>query len=178
MLAQPIFRKALLEPYMESRLAAAAQSSDILRFVAHWGRFLPEALQQSFVRDTISDYLLEKLQRDKDPVAAVASIHDSVEKAEKERRRGSGFNPEALSLLKELMAAADRFLLNRVSLSELTQEQLLEISFLRYRDTADWQPPLDSISRQNPMRYALPTAGSGRRVLMRNFCRIVTKGAG
>ncbi|WP_379144012.1 glycosyltransferase [Paenibacillus sp. sgz500992] len=155
-LAQPIFRKALLEPYMESRLAAAAQSSDILRFVAHWGRFLPEALQQSFVRDTISDYLLEKLQRDKDPVSAVASIHDSVEKAEKERRRGSGFNPEALSLLKELMAAADRFLLNRVSLSELTQEQLLEISFLRYRDTADWQPPLDSISRQksNALRAA------------------------
>ncbi|MBW4082347.1 hypothetical protein [Paenibacillus sp. S150] len=155
-LAQPVFRRALLEPYMEARLSAAAKSADVLRFVAHFGRFLPEALQQSFVRDTVKDYLLEKLQRDPDPVAAVAAIHDFVDNAEKERRRGSGIDPEALSLLEELMTAADRFLLNRVSLAELTLEQLLEISFLRYRDVADWQPPLDSITRQkaNALRAA------------------------
>ncbi|OKP92883.1 hypothetical protein A3842_01715 [Paenibacillus sp. P3E] len=155
-LAQPIFRRALLEPYMESRLSAASRSADILRFVVHFGRFLPEALQQSFVRDTVKEYLLEKLQREADPVAAVAAIHDSVDKAEKERRRGSGLYPEALSLLEELMTAADRFLLNRVSLDELTQEQLLEISFLRYREVTDWQPPLDAITRQkaNALRAA------------------------
>ncbi|MGN7763113.1 GAP1-N2 domain-containing protein [Paenibacillus sp. 22594] len=155
-LAQPIFRRALLEPYMESRLSTAARSADILRFVVHFGRFLPEALQQSFVRDTVKEYLLEKLQREADPVTAVAAIHDSVDKAEKERRRGSGLYPEALSLLEELMTAADRFLLNRVSLDELTQEQLLEISFLRYREVTDWQPPLDAITRQkaNALRAA------------------------
>ncbi|WP_052429335.1 hypothetical protein [Paenibacillus borealis] len=155
-LAQPIFRKALLEPYMETRLAAAPKSADILRFVAHWGRFLPEALQQAFVRDTVKEYLLEKLQRDNDPVAAVAAVHESVQKAEKERRKGSGVHPEALSLLQELGTAADRFLLNRISLDELTQEQLLEIAFLRYRDTADWQPPLDAIAKRkaNALRAA------------------------
>lgn len=155
-LAQPVFRKELLEPYMESRLAAAAKSSDILRFVTHWGRFLPETLQQPFVRDSISDYMLEKLQRDKDLVSAVAAIHDTVGKAEKERRRGGGLHPEALSLLQDLAASADRFLLNRLSLSDLTLEQLLEISFLRYRDTSEWQPPLDSVSRQkaNALRAA------------------------
>lgn len=147
-LAQPVFRKALLEPYMEFRLSAAGKSSDILRFVVHWGRFLPEALQQSFVRDTIHDYLLEKLQRENDPVAAVASVHEFVERLEKERRRGNGIHSEALSLVQEITASADRFLLNRVNLDELTQEQLLEISFLRYRETAEWQPPLDAISRQ------------------------------
>lgn len=147
-LAQPYFRKALLEPYMELRLSAAAKSAEVLRFVAHWGRFLPEALQQSFIRDAVKDYLLEKLRQESDPVAAVAAIHESVDKAEKERRRGSGLYPEALLLLQELATAADRFLLSRVSLDELTQEQLLEISFLRYRDVADWQPPLDSIARQ------------------------------
>ncbi|MHA6532906.1 GAP1-N2 domain-containing protein [Paenibacillus sp. BAC0078] len=147
-LAQTYFRKALLEPYMELRLSAAAKSAEVLRFVAHWGRFLPEALQQSFVRDTVKDYLLEKLRQESDPVAAVAAIHESVDKAEKERRRGSGLYPEAMLLLEELETAADRFLLSRVSLDELTQEQLLEISFLRYRDIADWQPPLDSITRQ------------------------------
>ncbi|WP_062519551.1 hypothetical protein [Paenibacillus jilunlii] len=155
-LAQPVFRRALLEPYMESRLSAAASPADILRFVAHWGRFLPEALQQSFVRDTVKEYLLEKLQQNPNPVGEVAAIHDSVDKAEKERRRGSGMYPEALSLLEELMTASDRFLLNRVSLEELTQEQLLDISFLRYRDAADWQPPLDSITRRkaNALRAA------------------------
>ncbi|MEC0168740.1 GAP1-N2 domain-containing protein, partial [Paenibacillus graminis] len=155
-LAQPVFRRALLEPYMESRLSAAASPADILRFVAHWGRFLPEALQQSFVRDTVKEYLLEKLQQNPNPVGEVAAIHDSVDKAEKERRRGSGIYPEALSLLEELMTASDRFLLNRVSLEELTQEQLLDISFLRYRDAADWQPPLDSITRRkaNALRAA------------------------
>ncbi|MEK4324446.1 glycosyltransferase [Paenibacillus sp. FSL R7-0312] len=155
-LAQPIFRKALLEPYMESRLADAPKSADILRFVAHWGRFLPEALQQAFVRDTVKEYLLEKLQRDNDPVAAVASVHESVQKAEKERRRGGGVHPEALSLLQDLGTVADRFLLNRISLDELTMEQLLEISFLRYRDTADWQPPLDAIAKRkaNALRAA------------------------
>ncbi len=147
-LAQPYFRKALLEPYMELRLSSAAKSAEVLRFVAHWGRFLPEALQQSFVRDTVKDYLLEKLRQESDPVAAVAAIHESVDKAEKERRRGSGLYPEAMLLLEELETAADRFLLSRVSLDELTQEQLLEISFLRYREMADWQPPLDSITRQ------------------------------
>ncbi|WP_060862421.1 hypothetical protein [Paenibacillus riograndensis] len=155
-LAQPVFRRALLEPYMESRLSAAASPADILRFVIHWGRFLPEALQQSFVRDTVKEYLLEKLQQSPNPVGEVAAIHDSVDKAEKERRRGSGMYPEVLLLLEELMTASDRFLLNRVSLEELTQEQLLDISFLRYRDAADWQPPLDSITRRkaNALRAA------------------------
>ncbi|UQZ34995.1 glycosyltransferase [Paenibacillus sp. PK3_47] len=155
-LAQPVFRSKLLEPYLETRLASAARTSDILRFVTHWGRFLPEALQLSFVRDAVKDYLLEKLQRDKDPVGAVAAIDEAVDKAEKERRRGGGTHPEALALLQELKVAAERFLLNRVSLDELTQEQLLDISFLQYRDITDWQPPLDSISRQkaNALRAA------------------------
>lgn len=155
-LGQPIFRRQLLEPYMESRLAAAADSRDIMRFVFHWGRSLPEVLQQAFARDMIKEYLLEKLAGDNNPVAAVAAAHDFVEKAEKERRRGSGLYPEAMSLLLELTDAADRFLLSRVDLDELTLEQLLDISFLRYRDAEDWQPPLDSISRRkaNALRAA------------------------
>ncbi|MDF9842462.1 MULTISPECIES: hypothetical protein [unclassified Paenibacillus] len=147
-LGQPVFRRQLLEPYMESRLAAAADSREVMRFVFHWGRSLPEVLQQSFARDMIKEYLLEKLAGDNNPVAAVAAAHDFVEKAEKERRRGSGLYPEAMSLLLELADAADRFLLSRVDLDELTLEQLLDISFLRYRDAEDWQPPLDSISRR------------------------------
>lgn len=155
-LGQPIFRRQLLEPYMESRLAAAVDSRDVMRFVFHWGRSLPEVLQQSFARDMIKEYLLEKLAGDNNPVAAVAAAHDFVEKAEKERRRGSGLYPEAMSLLLELADAADRFLLSRVDLDELTLEQLLDISFLRYRDAEDWQPPLDSISRRkaNALRAA------------------------
>ncbi|CAH1215539.1 hypothetical protein PAECIP111892_04117 [Paenibacillus auburnensis] len=155
-LGQAVFRKALLEPYMESRLAAAVKPADVLRFAAHWGRFLPEMLQQPFVRDGAKEYLLEKLQHDDNPVGAVAAIHEFVEKAEKERRRGSGLYPEALTLLQELAAAADRSLLNRVSLEELTQEQLLDISFLRYRDTGEWQPPLDAINKRkaNALRAA------------------------
>jgi hypothetical protein len=155
-LGQTAFRKALLEPYIESRLAAAVKPADVLRFVAHWGRFLPDVLQQPFVRNGAKEYLLEKLQQDSNPVAAVTSVHEFVEKAEKERRRGSGLSPEALSLLQELAAAADRSLLNRVSLEELTQEQMLDISFLRYRDTGDWQPPLDAINKRkaNALRAA------------------------
>ncbi|MEK5447893.1 GAP1-N2 domain-containing protein [Paenibacillus sp. FSL R7-0331] len=155
-LVQPVFRKALLEPYIDSRLAAAADMREIMRFVFHWGRFLPEVLQQAFVRDMVKEYLLEKLAGDKNPVAAVAAAHDFVEQAEKERRRGSGLYPEAMSLLLELATAADRFLLSRVDLDGLTMEQLLDISFLRYRDTEDWQPPLDAISRRkaNALRAA------------------------
>ncbi|ASA25966.1 hypothetical protein B9T62_37795 [Paenibacillus donghaensis] len=155
-LAQPVFRKQLMEPYMESRLASAARSADILRFVLHWGRFLPEALQQAFVRDAVRDYLGEKLLQEQEPVSAVAAIHDTIEQAEKEQRRGAGVHPEALSLLEELATAADRFLLNRLSMSMLTQEQLLEIAFLRYRGAADWHPPLDLMSKQkaNALRAA------------------------
>lgn len=155
-LSQTIFRKALFEPYLETRLSAAAGTAEILRLVGHFGRSLPEVLQQASVRDTVKEYLLEKLQRDPDPVAAAAAVQEAVQKAEKERRRGGGVHPEALSLLQELGLAADRFLLNRVSLDELTLEQLLEISFLRYRDTADWQPPLDAIARRkaNALRAA------------------------
>ncbi|WP_379154305.1 hypothetical protein [Paenibacillus sp. sgz5001063] len=155
-LPQTIFRKALFEPYLESRLAAAAGTADVLRIVAHFGRLLPEVLQQVFVRDMVKEYLLEMLQRDNDPVAAVAMVHESIQKAEKDRRKGGGIHPEALSLLQELGTAADRFLLNRISLDELSLEQLLEISFLRYRDTADWQPPLDAIAKRkaNALRAA------------------------
>ena len=161
---QTIFRKALFEPYLESRLAAAAGTADVLRLVAHFGRLLPVILQQAAVRDTVKEYLLEKLQRENDPVAAVASVHDSVQKAEKERRRSGGVSAEALSLLQELGTAADRFLLNRISLDELSLDQLLEISFLRYRDTSDWQPPLDAIAKRkaNALRAAYRWFGEER----------------
>ncbi|MEK5034550.1 hypothetical protein MKY96_24085 [Paenibacillus sp. FSL R7-0302] len=154
-LSQSLFRRALFEPYLESRLAAAAGTADILRLVGHFGRSLPEVLQQAAVRDTFKEYLLEKLQRESDPVAAVTAVHEAVQQAEKQRRRG-GVYPEALSVMEELGTVADRFLLNRLSLDELTMEQLLEISFLRYRDTADWQPPLDAIAKRkaNALRAA------------------------
>ncbi|MEK4853531.1 hypothetical protein NST04_27070 [Paenibacillus sp. FSL H7-0756] len=154
-LSQSLFRRALFEPYLESRLAAAAGTADILRLVGHFGRSLPEVLQQAAVRDTFKEYLLEKLQRELEPVAAVTAVHEAVQQAEKQRRRG-GVYPEALSVMEELGTVADRFLLNRISLDELTMEQLLEISFLRYRDTADWQPPLDAIAKRkaNALRAA------------------------
>lgn len=154
-LSQSLFRRALFEPYLESRLAAAAGTADILRLVGHFGRSLPEVLQQAAVRDTFKEYLLEKLQRESDPVSAVTSVHEAVQQAEKQRRRG-GVYPDALSVMEELGTVADRFLLNRLSLDELTMEQLLEISFLRYRDTADWQPPLDAIAKRkaNALRAA------------------------
>lgn len=155
-LAQQYFRKQLLEPYIETRLAAAPRSADILNFVIHWGRFLPEALEQSFAQDSLKEYMLEKLQRESDPVAAVAAIHETVDKAEKDRRKGTGVAPKVLSLMQELAAAADRFLLNRLSLTDMSQEDLLEIGFLRYGNVVDWQPPLDLISKQkeNALRAA------------------------
>ncbi|MBT2290308.1 glycosyltransferase [Paenibacillus albidus] len=156
-LAQPVFRKQLFEPYMEMRLAAAAKAADIMGFVLHWGRFLPEALQQSFIQESTKEYLLEKLQKEPGPVAAVSAMHEMVDKAEKGLRKGALLHPSALSLLQELADAADRFLLNRISLQEMTQEQLLEISFLRYPKRAgDWQPPLDLITKQkaNALRAA------------------------
>ncbi|MFF2911937.1 glycosyltransferase [Paenibacillus sp. NPDC057934] len=156
-LGQSIFRRRLLEPYLENRLAAAASVADIAGFVLYWGRTLPEVLQQTFMEDRPKDYLLEKLQREPDPVVAVAGIHERVEKAEKDRRRSGGIQPEALELLHGLAAAADRFLLNRLSLAELTKEQLLDIAFLRYpKGAAKWYPPLDQISKQkeNALRAA------------------------
>lgn len=155
-LSEPYFRKQLLEPYMESRLAAASRSVGILNFVLHWGRFLPAALEQSFAQDAVKEYLLEKLQLESDPVAAVAEIHGIIGKAEKDRRRGTGITPMVLAFMQELGAAADRFLLNRLSLEDMTQEDLLEVAFLRYGNVVDWQPPLDRISRQkeNALRAA------------------------
>ncbi|WP_340021497.1 hypothetical protein MHI24_21175 [Paenibacillus sp. FSL K6-1096] len=155
-LPQTLFRRALFDPYLESRLAAAKGTADVLRMAAHFGRSLPEVLEQASVRDTLKDYLLEKLRQEPDPVAAVAAIHDAVQEAEKQRRRGGGVHPDALSLMQELGTTADRFLLNRISLDELSMEQLLEISFLRYRDASDWQPPLDAIAKRkaNALRAA------------------------
>nr|WP_274528618.1 hypothetical protein [Paenibacillus piscarius] len=155
-LPQTLFRRALFDPYLESRLAAATGTADLLRMVAHFGRSLPEVLEQGTVRDTLKDYLLEKLRQEPDPVTAVAAIHDAVQEAEKQRRRGGGVHPDALSLMQELGTTADRFLLNRLSLDELSMEQLLEISFLRYRDASDWQPPLDAIAKRkaNALRAA------------------------
>ena len=155
-MSESYFRKQLLEPYMESRLIAASKSVDILNFVLHWGRFLPAALEQPFAQDAVRDYLLEKLQLETDPVAAVAEIHSTVDKAEKDRRRGTGVSPKVLSLMQDLAASADRFLLNRLSLTEMTQEDLLEVVFLRYGNVVDWQPPLDRISKQkeNALRAA------------------------
>lgn len=155
-MSETYFRKQLLEPYMESRLAAASRSADILSFVLHWGRFLPVALEQSFAQNAVKDYLLEKLQLEHDPVASVAEIHEIVDKAEKDRRKGTGVAPKALSLMQDLAASADRFLLNRLSLSDMTQEELLEVVFLRYGNVVDWQPPLDRISKQkeNALRAA------------------------
>ncbi|WP_340006916.1 glycosyltransferase [Paenibacillus sp. FSL K6-0276] len=155
-MSESYFRKQLLEPYMESRLVAAPKSVDILNFVLHWGRFLPAALERPFAQDAVRDYLLEKLQLETDPVAAVAEIHGIVDKAEKDRRRGTGVTPMVLSLMLELAASADRFLLNRLSLTEMTQEDLLEVVFLRYGNVVDWQPPLDRISKQkeNALRAA------------------------
>ena len=80
-MSESYFRKQLLEPYMESRLVAASKAVDILNFVLHWGRFLPAALEQPFAQDAARDYLLEKLQLETDPVAAVAGIHGIVDKA-------------------------------------------------------------------------------------------------
>jgi hypothetical protein len=149
LLAQPDFRRILFEPYIESRLAAMRQAADVMSFVIRWGRFLPEALQLAFVRDEVRDYLLEKLQREKEPVGAVAAIHDTVTKVEKERRKGLGIGGDTLALLQSLASAADRFLLQHISLEEMSQEQLLDISFVRYpSEVAEWSPPLDYLNKR------------------------------
>ncbi|WP_410513636.1 glycosyltransferase [Paenibacillus sp. BR2-3] len=149
LLSQPDFRRILFEPYVESRLAAGGQAADVMSFVVRWGRFLPEALQLPFVRDAVRDYLLEKLQREKESVGAVAAIHETVTRAEKERRKGYGVGSETLVLLQTMASAADRYLLHRISLEEMSQEQLLEISFVRYPgEVADWNPPLDYLNKR------------------------------
>ena len=149
LLSQPIFRTTLFEPYIEQRLAAAGRAADVMSFVTRWDRFLPEALQLPFFRDSVRDYLLEKLKREADPIGAVSAIHESVVKAEKDRRKGTGMSAETLALLKLMASAADRFLLNQISLEEMSQEQLLEISFVRYPDeVANWQPSLDYASKR------------------------------
>lgn len=156
-LAQPIFRKKLFEPYVETRLAKAATAAEIAGLVLYWGRTLPEVLEQAFIEDKTKDYVLEKLQKEADPATAVAAIHDQVEKAEKDRRRSGGIDPEVLHFLQRLAGAADRFLLNKLSMSAITKEQLLDISFLRYpQGAAKWNPPLDQISKQkeNALRAA------------------------
>lgn len=149
LLSQQVFRKTLFEPYVEARLAAAGRPADIVGFVISWGRFLPEALQQPFVREAVREYLLEKLKLEKDSVASAAAIHNTVQKAEKERRKGSGISLDTLALLQMMAAAADRFLLNQLSLDEISQEQLLEVSFVRYPEgVAEWTPPLDYVSKR------------------------------
>lgn len=154
-LAQPTFRKMLFEPYAETRLKAAGGPSELLRIAARWGKLLPEALQQPQVLDLFREVLLEKLRGGKDPVTAVAAIHESLAGAEKEHRRG-GVPAQALTLMQELADAADRFLLNQVVLDELSQEQLLDIRFLQYRSSAVWEPPLDLPTKQklNSLRAA------------------------
>ncbi|MFD1772751.1 glycosyltransferase [Paenibacillus rhizophilus] len=157
LLTTPVFGRLLFQPYVESRLASAANAADLLEFVADWDRFMPEALRQPAVHDALLDYLPEKLERERDPVGAVAAIHDRIEQAEKDRRRRSGIRPEALALQKELAAAADRYLLERLSLDDITQEQLLELSFVRYSlEMGAWDPPLDLHSRRkaNVLRTA------------------------
>ncbi|MDQ0195471.1 GAP1-N2 domain-containing protein [Paenibacillus wynnii] len=149
LLPQPIFRTTLFEPYIEQRLAAAGRAADILSFVTRWDRFLPEALQQPFFRDAVRDYLLENLLQENDLVSAVAVIHEKVSKAEKDRRKGPGIGSETLSLLQLMAAAADRFLLNSLSVEDVSRDQLLEISFVRYpEEVANWHPPLDYVSKR------------------------------
>ncbi|QWU17110.1 hypothetical protein SAMN04487895_11364 [Paenibacillus sophorae] len=157
LLTTPVFARLLFQPYVESRLASAARAADLLEFVVHWDRFMPEALRQPAVVDGLRDYLPEKLERERDPVAAVAAIHDYIELAEKDRRKRAGISPEALALQKELAAAADRYLLDRLSLADITEEQLLELSFVRFSlDMGEWDPPLDLQSRRkaNVLRAA------------------------
>lgn len=157
LLTTPVFARLLFQPYVESRLASAANAAGLLEWIGHWDRFMPEALRQPAVHDALLDYLPEKLERERDPVGAVAAIHGRIEQAEKDRRRRAGIRPEALALQKELAAAADRYLLERLSLDDITQEQLLELSFVRYAlDMGEWDPPLDLHSRRkaNVLRTA------------------------
>lgn len=157
LLAQPVFRRTLFEPYIESRLSNVGRAVDISSFVVRWDRFLPEALQQPFVQDAVRDYLLEKLQFEKDSIAVAAAIHEIVLKAEKDRRKGTGLSIEAVALLQMMEAAAERYLLHQLSLEELSQEQLLEIPFVHYpRGAAEWDPPLDYVNKRkaNVLRTA------------------------
>ncbi|WP_379132159.1 hypothetical protein [Paenibacillus sp. sgz500958] len=157
LLSQPVFRGALFEPYVEARLGAAGRAADIMSFVVNWGRFLPEALQLPFVKDAVRDYLLEKLKLEKEAVTAVAAVHDTVQRVEKERRKGSGVSPETLILLQTMASAADRYLLQNLSLEDITQEQLLELPFVHFPSgVTEWSPPLDYVSKRkaNVLRAA------------------------
>ncbi|WP_052098204.1 hypothetical protein [Paenibacillus stellifer] len=157
LLSTPVFARLLFQPYVDARLASAEQTADLMEFVADWDRFMPEALRLPALRDGLRDYLPEKLEREEDSVLAVAAIHDYIEQAEKSRRRGAGIGLDALALMKELAASADRYLLTRLSLEEITQEQLLELTFVRYSlDMGEWDPPLDLQSRRkaNVLRAA------------------------
>lgn len=168
-MSETYFRKQLLEPYMESRLAAASRSADILSFVLHWGRFLPVALEQSFAQNAVKDYLLEKLQLEHDPVASVAEIHEIVDKAEKDRRKGTGVAPKALSLMQDLAASADRFLLNRLSLSDMTQEELLEVVFYGMVMLSIGSRHWIGLASRKRMRCVPLTAGLVKRSRVRRF---------
>lgn len=163
-MAQPVFRQMLFEPYVARKLETAKGAASLPRLVLQWAREMPQAFAyargggfgregehgaRSQVQDYLLDALKEKLRQERDVALAAADIREASERAEKERRRGGDVPAAAYALLEEMAGAAERFALDRISLDELTLPQLLELSFVQLPvELREWQPPLDPAARR------------------------------
>ncbi|MCJ8012044.1 hypothetical protein MUG84_09845 [Paenibacillus sp. KQZ6P-2] len=147
-LASPGLPKLLFNPYIENRMKKAPRARDLADLLHSWTVSHPVVLESEFFTKLAEAQLMDKLRKEAEPVKAVNQMLDQLDELDLDPQHGFALVAGGSLFVDKLMYAANLFLLKDIQLDKLTQEQLLQISFLSNpKEFRSWISRFDTRTR-------------------------------
>ncbi|MGM1050197.1 MAG: glycosyltransferase [Bacillota bacterium] len=123
---------SLFFPFMQRKFQKATRAEEVVKLAFHWSSQYPILLDTKEFIDLATGQLMEKLRREVEPVSAVNTVLDMIDRLFEEKSHSA--SEPMLSFLKLLSYEANVFLLTELELEQVHKEAFLQIDFLAYPD--------------------------------------------
>ncbi|OPA74585.1 hypothetical protein BVG16_22730 [Paenibacillus selenitireducens] len=126
------FARTLFDPYIQYQFQEMSSVRDIVHAIQHWVIHHPQVLSSNVFLEVAKTELTEKLRIESEPVSAVYSIVDQLDKLAIQVEKQ--FDSKDTYFIDQLIYSAQLYLLKELNLDEITLDQLLQIDFLEHGD--------------------------------------------
>ena len=126
------FARTLFDPYIQHRFQSMSSVQDVVDAIQHWVIHHPQVRSHTAFLEIAKSELTVKLRSEPEPVSAVYSIVNQLDKLAIQLEKQYG--DQDSYFIDQLIYSAQLYLLKELQLEEITLEQLLQIDFLEHGD--------------------------------------------
>ncbi|WP_314589361.1 glycosyltransferase [Paenibacillus terrigena] len=126
------FARTLFDPYIQYRFQELSSVKDVVQAIQHWVIHHPQVRSSNVFLEVAKSELTEKLRSESEPVSAVYTIVNQLDKLAIQVEKQ--FGGQDTYFIDQLIYSAQLYLLKELKLEEITLDQLLKIDFLEHVD--------------------------------------------